>query len=65
MLEFSREIKEIDNDLFLLMKKMETGLYAGIENVSHMRSTLSDMAEKRRGRLRWMPWQAYKIMRIR
>ena len=34
LLEFSREIKETDNDLFLLMKKMETGRMRVFENVS-------------------------------
>ena len=45
LLEFSREIKETDNDLFLLMKKMETGRMRVLKMYPYMRRFL-DMAEK-------------------
>ena len=44
LLEFSREIKETDNDLFLLMKKMETGRMRVLKMYPYMRRFL-DMAE--------------------
>lgn len=45
LLEFSREIKETDTDLFLLMKKMETGRMRVLKMYPYMRRFL-DMAEK-------------------
>lgn len=50
LLEFSREIKETDSDLFLLMKKMETGRMRVLKMYPYMRRFL-DMA----GKEEWQP----------